>query len=57
MNVLRYSKRHRYIKTETAVKLMHVAYCKFYDRFCFVIWPLSCRMWHYWSCYNWIPEN
>jgi len=37
MNVLRHSKRHHNIKTETvvrlAVKLMRVAYGEFYDRF------------------------
>ena len=41
MNALRHSKRHHNIKTETvvrlAVKLMRVAYSKFYDRFCAVI--------------------
>jgi len=38
MNALRHSKRHHNIETETvvrlAVKLMRVAYGKFYDRFC-----------------------
>jgi len=41
MNVLRHSKRHHNIETETvvrlAVKLMRVAYGEFYDRFCAVI--------------------
>ena len=40
MNVLRHSKRHHNIETETvvrlAVKLMRVAYGEFYDRFCAV---------------------
>jgi len=41
LNVLRNSKRHHNIETETvvrlAVKLMHVANGKFYDQFCVVI--------------------
>jgi len=41
MNVLRHSKRHHNIETETvmrlAVKLMRVANGEFYDRFCTVI--------------------
>jgi len=41
MNVLRHSKRHHNIETETVVrladKLMHVAYGELYDRFCAVI--------------------
>jgi len=41
MNVLRHSKRHHDIETETvvrlAVKLMRVAYGKFNDRFCALI--------------------
>jgi len=45
MNALRHSKRHHNIETETVVrlaaKLMRVAYGKFYDRFCAVIWSLS----------------
>ena len=41
MKVLRHSKRHHNIETETvvrlaAVKLMRVAYGEFYDRFCAV---------------------
>jgi len=42
MNALRHSKRHHNIETETvvrlAVKLMHVTYGEFYERFCAVIW-------------------
>jgi len=42
MNVLHRFKRHHNIETETvvrlAVKLKRVAYGKFYDRFCAVIW-------------------
>jgi len=45
MNVLRHSKCHHNIETETvvrlAVKLMRVAYGEFYDRFCAAIWSLS----------------
>jgi len=41
MNVLRHSKRHHNIETETVVrltvKLMRVAYGEFYYRFCAVI--------------------
>jgi len=41
MNVLRHSKRHHNIETETvvslAVKLIRLAYAEFYDRFCAVI--------------------
>jgi len=41
MHALRHSKRHHNIETETvvrlAVKLMRVAYGKFYDRFSTVI--------------------
>jgi len=41
MNVLCHSKRHHNVETETvvrlAVKLMHVGYGEFYDRFCAVI--------------------
>jgi len=51
MNVLRHSKRHHNIETETvvrsAVKLMRVAYGEFYDRFCAVIYSLSYRAWNY----------
>jgi len=51
MNALHHSKRHHNIETETvvrlAVKLMRVAYGKFYDRFCAVIWSLSYCAWHY----------
>jgi len=51
MNVLRHSKRHHNIETETvvrlAVKLMRVAYGEFYDRFCAVIWSLSYCAWNY----------
>jgi len=59
MNALRHSKRHHNIETETvvriAVKLMHVAYGGFYDRFCAVIWLLSYCAWNYRSFLNWIP--
>jgi len=41
MNILRHSKRHNNIETETvvrlAVKLMRVEYVELYDRFCAVI--------------------
>jgi len=51
MNVLRHSKRHHNIETETVVrltvKLMHVAYGEFYDRFCAVIYSLSHCAWNY----------
>jgi len=51
MNALCYSKRHHNIETETvvrsAVKLMRVAYSKFYYRFCAVIWSLLYRAWNY----------
>jgi len=51
MNVLRHSKRHHNIETETvvrlAVKLMRVAYGILYDRFCAVIWSLSYCAWNY----------
>jgi len=59
MNALRHSTRHRNIETETvvrlAVKLMRVAYGKFYDRFSTVIWSLSYRVWNYRSFLNWSP--
>jgi len=59
MNVLRHSKRHHNIKTETvvrlAVKLMRVAYGELYDRFCAVIWSLSYSAWNYRSFWNWSP--
>jgi len=54
MNVLRHSKHHHNIETETvvwlAVKLMRAAHRKFYDRFCAVIWSLNYR-----SFLNWSP--
>jgi len=47
VNALRHSKRHHNIETETAVKLMRVAYGEFYDRFCALIWSLSYCAWNY----------
>jgi len=48
MNVLRHSKRHHNIKTETvvrlAVKLMRVAYGEFYDRFDLCGNMIDCRI-------------
>jgi len=59
MNVLRHSKRHHNTETETvvrlAVKLMRVAYGKFYDRFCAVIWSLSHCALNYRSFLSWSP--
>jgi len=58
---LRHSKRHHNIETETvvrlAVKLMHVAYGEFYDRFCAVIWSLPYYALNYRSFLNWSPSK
>jgi len=57
--IVRHSKRHHNIETETvvrlAVKLMRVAYSEFYDRFCVVIWLLSYCALNYRSFLNWGP--